>query len=88
MSGNTGVKVFAPASIAGFSTGISIMSVAVNHLGDELKARLTTKHNGVKIESISGYKKGMSKEVNMSEKRPLSSAKSRASKLVPKILIP
>ena len=51
MSGNTGVRVFAPASIAGFSTGISIMSVAVNHLGDELKARLTTKHNGVKIES-------------------------------------
>jgi homoserine kinase len=65
MSGNTGVKVFAPASIAGFSTGISIMSVAVNHLGDELKARLTTKHNGVKIESISGYKKGMSKEVHL-----------------------
>ena len=64
MSGKTGIKVFAPASIANFSTGLSIMSVAVNHPGDELTARLNPEYRGVKIEQIRGYKKGMSKEVN------------------------
>ena len=63
MSGRTGIKVFAPASIANFSTGFSIVSAAIDQPGDEIIASIDNDISGVVIDSITGYKKGLSLEV-------------------------
>lgn len=62
MSGKTGIKVHAPASLANFGAGSFIMSAAVEAPGDELIATLDNSLKGVTIEGISGFKKGLSLE--------------------------
>jgi len=64
MSGKTGIKVYAPASLGNFSTGLNMISVALDEPGDEIIARLNTKIQGIHIESITGFKKNLSKEID------------------------
>lgn len=65
MSGKTGIKVFAPAAIANFGAGLSILSMAVDSPGDELIASFKKDISGIEIESIIGYKKPLSIEKSM-----------------------
>jgi len=62
MSGKTGIKVHSPAAIGNFAAGYHIMSAAVEAPGDELIARLDPSVEGIQIESIIGFKKGLSRE--------------------------
>jgi homoserine kinase len=62
MSGKTGIKVHSPAAIGNFGAGYHILSAAVEAPGDELIARLDPGIEGVQIESIVGFKKGLSLE--------------------------
>jgi homoserine kinase len=62
MGGRTGIKVFAPGAVANFGSGVNILSAAVEAPGDELIATVDKRFTGVEIESITGYKAGLSKE--------------------------
>jgi len=57
---NTGIKVFIPCSISGFSVGKTCISVASSLPGDEIIARFDQRHNGVLAKNITGYKSGLS----------------------------
>jgi homoserine kinase len=60
--GKTGIKVYAPASVANFGAGLYFLSAAVEQPGDELIATLDPSIRGIIIEKITGYKKGLSLE--------------------------
>jgi homoserine kinase len=56
---NTGIKIFVPCSISGFSVGKSCISVAAGLPGDEIVASFIGE-KGVTARSIAGYKNGLS----------------------------
>lgn len=60
---NTGIKVFVPCSISGFSVGKSCISVAAALPGDEIVAGFKGQ-KGVSAGSITGYKKDLDPEHN------------------------
>ena len=55
-------KAFAPATISNLGCGFDILGLALEEMGDEVIARLT-EEPGVRILSMKGYKKGISKVV-------------------------
>ncbi len=51
---NTGIKVFAPATVANVACGFDMMGFALEHPGDEIIARLTGDRKGLRITAITG----------------------------------
>jgi homoserine kinase len=58
MSGKTGIKVHAPASLSNFGAGSFIMSAALEAPGDELIATLDSSLRGRKNRKHPDSKKG------------------------------
>lgn len=60
---NTGIKIFVPCSVSGFSVGKSCISVAAGLPGDEIVAGFNDQ-KGVIAGSITGYKKDLDPDHN------------------------
>ncbi len=59
---NTGIKVFAPASVGNCIVGFDIMGLALNEPGDEIIAKFSDK-KGLRITTITGAKGRIPKEI-------------------------
>ena len=62
MINNTGVKIFAPASVANIACGYDILGLALEKPGDEIIAHFTDK-KGLKITKIMGSRKKLPTEI-------------------------
>ena len=51
---NSGLKVFAPASVANLAVGYDILGLALEGPGDEIIVRFNEEHSGLKITKITG----------------------------------
>ena len=58
----TGIKVFAPATVANMACGYDLMGFALEHPGDEIIGRLVDNKPGVHITNIYGDKGKLSRE--------------------------
>ena len=50
----TGIKVFAPASVGNLGVGFDCLGLCLEHPGDEIIARFTDEHEGLRISEITG----------------------------------
>ena len=56
----SGIKVFAPASVANVACGFDMLGFALEHPGDEIIGKLNDKSNGLTITKITGDNKKLS----------------------------
>ena len=61
---NSGIKVFAPATIANVACGYDILGLALEKPGDEIIARFSDSFKGLKITKITGAKGKLPYDIN------------------------